>query len=134
MSIFFVHEPATAASPAERAMNTIFVKDGFRWLALFFTPLWLLAQRLWLEFALWLLASLGLALAVRLYGLNPGTALLINLLISLYCGFEGASMIEARLERGERPLTSVVAGASRDEAEQRYFAAPPQAQRQEPQP
>lgn len=115
-------------------MKTIFVKDGFRWLALFFTPIWLLAHRLWLEFALWLLASLGLALAARLYGLNPGTASLISLLISLYCGFEGASMIEARLERGRKPLTSVIAGANRDEAEQRHFAGLPQAQRQEPQP
>ncbi len=115
-------------------MKTIFVKDGFRWLALFFTPLWLLAHRLWLEFALWLLATLGLTLSMRLYGLNPGTSMLISLLISLYCGFEGASMIEARLERGNRPLTRVIAGASRDEAEQRHFASLPQAQRQEQQP
>ncbi len=115
-------------------MNTIFVRDGFRWLAFLFTPLWLLAQRLWIEFALWLLATVALGLGVRLYGLDPHLSWLMSFMIALYCGLEGASMIEARLERGHRPLTAVMAGSSRDEAEQRYFAARTPVLRQEPQP
>lgn len=115
-------------------MKTIFVRDGFRWLAFLFTPLWLLAQKLWFEFALWLLAVVALGFGVRLYGLSPALSSLMSFMIALYCGFEGASMIEARLERRRRPLTAVMAGSSRDEAEQRYFVERLSVLRQEPQP
>jgi hypothetical protein len=48
MRTFTVHEaPDPPADRIDRAAGLAFVRDGFSWSAALFTPIWLLAYRLW---------------------------------------------------------------------------------------
>ena len=52
MLTFTVHEPPDPpADRIDRAERLAFVRDGFSWSAALFTPVWLLAHRLWWPFA-----------------------------------------------------------------------------------
>ena len=59
MAVFTVHAPAGAAN----ADATVFVREGFSWSAFSFGPLWLLWNRLWLAFGLWLVWIVALGAA-----------------------------------------------------------------------
>ncbi len=95
------------------------VRDGFSWGALVFAQLWLLAFRLWLALAIWVV--LEIAFLVLVYPHVSGlTAALVDGLAHLFIGFEGNRLRIAKRARRAR-VTAVVAANSRDEAEVRFF-------------
>ena len=69
MPVYTVHEPPvrTPGALADPA-RFIFVRDGFYWWAFLLTPLWMLWRRLWLVLAVYLLISIGIEAAMRIYG------------------------------------------------------------------
>ncbi|MBV1702816.1 MAG: DUF2628 domain-containing protein [Hyphomicrobiales bacterium] len=120
MSIFTVHVPP--GNQPDAADNTLFVRDGFYWSAALFTPLWLIFRRLWLELAIYMLATTLLAVAARHFALPIGYSLLAAALLQVYVGIEASSLLQGRLLRRGFEFAGVVAGKHQDEVERRYFS------------
>ena len=122
MAIFTVFMPRAASNGAEMADRALFVQDGFCWTALVFGPLWLVRHRLWLALALYILGAALIGTAAWSFGLRMPAASLLLALLSVFLGFEGRSLLCARLERRGYSLGGVVAGSQRDGLERRFFA------------
>ena len=121
MSVYLVHLPPEGQSAVKTALGTQFVRDGFRWGAFAFGPLWLLWNRLWLELFFFIVATGLLFLGMQFWGLSDWAPSAVSFLIALFLGFEGTSMLEHKLERGNYRCADVVAGTNRDEIERRFF-------------
>jgi hypothetical protein len=117
MAIYVVMEPP---GPAGKIGATVFVRDGFSWLAFFFPPLWLLWHRLWIE-ALLAFAALGLISAAGEYWDLGLAGALLGLLASFYFGLEGQALRIAALRRRGWREWGVVGGDSVDDADARYL-------------
>ncbi|MER9424364.1 DUF2628 domain-containing protein [Mesorhizobium sp. M0317] len=95
MAIYVVMEPP---GRTEAADATIFVRDGFSWLAFLVAPLWLAWHRLWIEAALAFVALGLISVLGQWLGLDwAGSGL--SLLVSLYIGLEGQGLRTAALRR-----------------------------------
>ena len=124
MLVYTVHEPARPAkSPDERAEEVIFVKEGFTWWGFFFAPFWLLANSLWLEFAIGFVLLAGLAAGLTATGLKNEANIVLDLLPALIVGFEGHGLKRWNLERKGYRFIAPVAGENYNECERRFFAA-----------
>jgi hypothetical protein len=122
MTTYSVHLPAEAApgSPAglERA---VLVKEGFHWLALFFPLIWLLANRLWIAFLALLALTVALVFVGRAAGLGDGAIGVLDVMLGLFVAISASDLKTWGLARRGYALRDVVTGASRDEAERRFF-------------
>lgn len=124
MIIYTVHEPERPMQGIEaRADSIVFVKEGFTIWGFLFAPLWLLYNRLWLEFAVALFVAGGVAAALMEFGLKQQAAGIADLLLALIIGFEGNNLIRWRLQRKGYALIASVAGRNRLECERRFFDA-----------
>ena len=95
MAIYVVMEPP---GRTEAAGATVFVRDGFSWLAFLLAPLWLAWHKLWVEAALAFVAMGLISMFGQWLGLDwAGSAL--SLLVSLYIGLEGQGLRIAALRR-----------------------------------
>lgn len=122
MTVYSVYEPpAKAPEVLTRAEALAFVKEGFSWPALLVPGLWLLFQRMWLEFVLcvvlfvvpgWLLGQS-----------DQGKALLswISLGIVVLFAAEANDLRRAALERRGWRQIGVAIGQSREGAELSFF-------------
>jgi hypothetical protein len=126
MASYVVMEPPGRAGSGE----AVLVRDGFSWLAFFFSPLWLLWHRLWIE-ALLALVAFGLLAAL---GERAGFGLagsLLTVLVSLFVGLEGQGLRLAVLRRRGWRENGVVEAQGLADGEIRYaatFAAEPEPQ------
>ena len=69
MSVYTVHEPPLRAADAlADPQRFIFVRDGFYLWAFLLTPFWMLRHRLWLVLVLYLVLTIGLEAALRIFG------------------------------------------------------------------
>ncbi|HZC55604.1 MAG TPA: DUF2628 domain-containing protein [Xanthobacteraceae bacterium] len=124
MPVYTVHEPpvrtpGALADPARFA----FVRDGFYWWAFLLTPLWMLWRQLWLVLVLYLVISIGLETAMRVYGASGGMISLVAILISLLVGLEAGTLRRFTMKRRRWKNVGVVSGSDLEDAEQRFFAA-----------
>lgn len=122
MSIYLVHVPEKGDDRLKAAARAKFVREGFRWSAFIFGPLWLLWNRLWLELFFYIVGAGLLFVGVEFWGLSEEAAGWIGFFVSALIGFEASGMVEGRLERGRSPLVDVVAGGNKDDIERRFFA------------
>jgi hypothetical protein len=107
-----------------RADSIVFVKEGFTIWGFLFGALWLLYNRLWLEFIVALLAAGGIAAGLVEFGLKQQAAVgVANLLLALIIGFEGNDLIRWSLQRRGYAFIASVAGRNRLECERRFFDA-----------
>jgi len=119
---YVVFEPADGGRDTDAADRVIFLREKFRWLALFLGPLWLLWHRLWLGFLGWLVAVVAIAFAAFAFGLDAQTAAPLLWLPTLVVAFEGSELRRRKLlRRGWREAGVIVAG-DLEEAERRFFA------------
>ena len=109
--------PGAGDSDAE---NVAFIRDGFALIAFFLPVLWLLWHRLWIEAALALALTVGLAALGNVSGFGA-VAPAFSLLVSLYAGLEGAALRIAAMRRRGWSEVGVVEADSRDDAETRWF-------------
>jgi hypothetical protein len=120
LKTYIVFEPENARA-GDAGEGTRFVREKFSWAALFFAPLWLLVNRLWLAVILFCAAELLIACAVYflgLTGLAGAAALILPLLI---VAFESAQLQRFRLlQKGYREV-DVVTADDLEMAERRYF-------------
>jgi Protein of unknown function (DUF2628) len=124
MPVYTVHEPPvrTPGALADPA-RFIFVRDGFYWWAFLLTPLWMLWRRLWLVLVLYLVGSIGIETAMRIYGATGGMISAVAVLISLLVGLEASSLVRFTLKRRRWKNVGVVYGSDLEDAEHRFFAA-----------
>ncbi len=117
MRRYRIFEPPGAEGRTERAL---FLRDGFRPVALVVPSLWLLRHRLWF----WAVAAFLAEVLVKLAAPESGVpvAALLSLLIGLAVALEGPSLRARRLvRRGWRDAGAVWARDERD-AELLYYA------------
>ena len=119
MAVYVVMEPPGRA-PDTAA--TVFVRDGFAWVAFLVPPLWLLWHRLWIEAALAFVAIGLLAALGEIAGLGLAGALL-SFLVMLYVGLEGQALRIAALGRRGWRQAGVVIADDLDDADTRYAIA-----------
>ncbi|WP_420960526.1 DUF2628 domain-containing protein [Brucella sp. IR073] len=119
MASYVVMKPPaeTGKGAAER---TVFVRDGFSFLALIMPVLWLLFYRLWFEAGLVLVAAVALGLAGE-YWSAPGTTTFLTFLISILVALEGNNWRLSALRRKGYADKGVIEADDREEADIRYF-------------
>jgi hypothetical protein len=119
MPLYTVLAPPPRGEEKGDPVDTVFVKDGFCWPALFFPEIWLIYRRMWL------VLLLDLAAVVVAVGLEQATgsrvvgaaATLARLLFAL----EGNSLRRWTLYRRGYRMVDVVAARNAREADIRYF-------------
>ena len=123
MPTFTVHAPPPKAGETQSAPERfVFVRDGFYVWAFLLTPFWLLWRRLWLAFGLYLLASVVLAVGLRLIGTDSIVQFVAGLLVSLLIGFEASSLRRRKLAWKRWTMLGFVVGEDIEMAERRFFA------------
>ncbi|GGA90471.1 hypothetical protein GCM10011491_18000 [Brucella endophytica] len=120
MASYVVMEPP-AETGKDTAERTVFVRDGFSFLALIMPVIWLLFYRLWFEAGLVLAAAVALGVAGEYWG-APGTATILTLLISILVALEGNNWRLSALRRKGYAEKGVIEADDRAEAEIRYFS------------
>ncbi len=115
--------PLPASDGAPEALRLVFVKDGFCWPALLITMPWMLYRGLFIEAALYVLAT-GM-LGAFSEQLGPAAETLI-VVIPIALGFLGNDIRRFALRRRGYRFRGAVSGRSRDEAEIRYFLGQPE--------
>ena len=105
----------------DAALRAEFVREKFSWTAFLFTPLWLLAKRLWLAFAIFCAAEALIGAAIYFLGWEGPAAAMALLLPPLVVAFEGAQLQRFRLLRKDYRETDVVIASDLESAERRYF-------------
>ena len=118
MKTFLVMIPPGGDPQGER---TLFLRDGFAFLALVLPVVWLLFHRLWL----WALAFLAIAIAENWLMASDGwflTGFALSAASALFAGLEGNRLRMERLERQGWTVAAVIDAETLDDAEAFYFA------------
>lgn len=124
MQIYTVYEPPDPpADRLDRAEAHAFVKEGFTWMAFLLTPLWLLANRMWLILATYVLGLGALQLGLAWIGAEEQLRSLLVLAAHLLIGFEADTLKRWTLERKGWRMIGSVAGRNWLECERRFFEA-----------
>jgi Protein of unknown function (DUF2628) len=113
MTVYTVH------AQGQDVQDAAFVPEGFSWGAFVFAPLWLVWHRLWLAALLWC-AAMGILFALP-FGLSFFAKEFAAFLIALLCGLEGRQWVRHKLMRQGKPVTDIVSGDTRDDAEIHFF-------------
>jgi Protein of unknown function (DUF2628) len=122
VTAYTVHEPPNP--PADRldcAERLVFVKDGFSWLAALFTPLWMIAHRMWLGLLLYLVGVLALVLALLRLDVSEEWIRIATLALHLAIGFEAGSLQRWTLERRGWRMLGAVTGRSMMDCERQFL-------------
>ena len=122
MAIYTVLAPPPRdGDPAQEALNTAFVKDGFSWSALFFAAPWMIYRRMWLTLVVYVAVMAALAYAMQRAGGDFGAS--VVLLVHLLFALEANNLRRWTLERRGFRLVAVAEGRNIEEAEIRYFSS-----------
>jgi hypothetical protein len=122
LKTYLVFEPADGTGGAESADRVLFLREKFRWSALFFAPLWMLWHRLWLGLILWLAAEIVIAGAAYAAGLTPEAAAPLLWLPTLIVAFESTELLRRKLLRKGYREAAVKIGNNLEDAERRFFS------------
>jgi len=120
LKIYIVFEPENARA-GDAGERTEFVREKFSWAAFFFTPLWLLFNRLWLAFVLFCAAEILIACGVYYFGFTGLGGIAALLLPPLIVAFESAQLKRYRLHQKYYREADVVTAEDLESAERRYF-------------
>ncbi|MFZ1101521.1 MAG: DUF2628 domain-containing protein [Hyphomicrobiaceae bacterium] len=122
MMTFTVHEPPNPpADRIDRAAGMTFVRDGFSWSAALFTPIWMLAHRLWWPLLAYLATTGTIELIRHGVALNPGWLALATLALSLLIGLEAGTLRRWSLARRGWATLGTVSGRTQEDCERRFF-------------
>ena len=121
MAAYRVFEfPNAMPEQVQDGRNVELIRDGFSFLVLLFPALWLLWNRVWFGFAIYVVFLLTFVLASEL--INPLIGFFLNSLLGFYLAFEGTNWRAKKyLKNGWQEVDVVLAG-NYEEAEMRAFA------------
>ncbi|MEP3232062.1 MAG: DUF2628 domain-containing protein [Hyphomicrobiales bacterium] len=121
MAAYRVFEfPNAMPEQVQDGRNVELIRDGFSVLVLLFPVLWLLWNRVWLGFAIYVVFLLIFVLASEL--INPLIGFFLNSLLGLYLAFEGTNWRAKKYLRNGWQEVDVVLASNYEEAEMRAFA------------
>ena len=118
MKSFYV---LTAPAATDPDRDTIFIRDGFSWLAFLFPLPWLLFRRLWIAALVAVVLYLGSIFVAEQYGLDA-LPIAFSFLLSLWVSLEGGEARVRRLEGLGWQVERVLAAQNVADAEAVYFA------------
>ncbi len=122
MAIYYVLTPPGMTNPEKQ---TLFIRDGFSWLAFLFPLPWLLVRKLWLLAGLSVVLYLIAVLVAEYWGLD-GLPVAYTVILCLWTGLEGGHVRTTWLQRKGWDLKANIAADSIDEAEAVYFGNMPE--------
>ena len=111
----------TLGNPNAEADATVFVREGFSWLALLSPMLWALYHRLWLVLLGFVVVVLVVNLVITAAGFPNVVNTIVSVAIHVLFAAEAQDFRRWTLTRRGYDVTSVVVAKNRDEAETRYF-------------
>jgi hypothetical protein len=121
MAVYTIHAPASArASGAPTAENFVFVRDGFHGWAFLLGPLWILAHRLWLVLAGYIVVIVVLQATLMLIGKTAATPFAM-FGVALLLGLEAGSLRRWTLRRNGARELGIVNADTQEAAERRFF-------------
>lgn len=121
MASFYVLTPPVTRNPEK---DTLFVRDGFSWLAFLFPVPWLLFRGMWMVAGLAMVAYLVAAIAAQQWGLD-GLPVAFSFILSLWTSLEGSHVRARMLERKGWALKAEIAAHDLEDAEEIYFSDAP---------
>ena len=121
MAAYRVFEfPNAMPEQVQDGRNVELIRDGFSFLAVLFPVVWLLWNRVWFGFAIYVVFILVFILASEL--INPLIGVLLNSLLGFYLGFEGTNWRAKKYLGNGWQEVDVVLASNYEEAEMRAFA------------
>ena len=122
MTTYTVHHPSAATSEIlHRSDDTVFVKEGFSWPALFIPFLWLIYNRLWFGLLGYIALVSGIAVIGALFSLSDVVTNIVSLGANVLLAFEGNNVRRWTLRGKGYHDVGVVIGRPLMEAERRFF-------------
>jgi hypothetical protein len=121
----------TAPAAVDPDRDTVFIRDGFSWLAFLFPLPWLLFRRLWLAAAIAVALYLVSIFVAEQYELDT-VPIAFSFLLSLWVSLEGGLARAGRFERLGWQIDRVMAAENVADAEAIYFAEKAAASRRRP--
>jgi hypothetical protein len=124
MAVYTVHAPVDPASEtgiSDATDRFVFVRDGFHFWALVFGPFWLLWNRLWLAFGLYVVVAAGLAVTLSSLRIGADARFFVWLLLAFLVGLEGASLKRWSYSRRKWRQVDFVVADKIDAAERIVF-------------
>jgi hypothetical protein len=118
---YLVFEPSSGGRTLDTAERVVFLRDKFSWPGLFFAPIWLLMQRLWLGFVFWCAGVTLIGASIKIFGVGILPSALALTLPSLIVGFEGTQLKQFKLRRAGFHETDVVVAEDLEAAEHSFF-------------
>lgn len=116
--IYNAYEKPEAAEITERV---VLVREGFSFWAFGLNALWLLMQRMWLLFGLYVLAVVALSLITAALGMSSVATMMVQLWLQLMLGFHAYDFQGALLKRRGYRLAGVIVAPDDMAAERRYY-------------
>ena len=121
MKTYLVFEPSSGGRTSATAERVVFLREKFYWSALFFAPIWLLLNRLWLGFIFWCAAVALILAGVKTLGLDVVSSTLVLAVPSLIVAFEGTALKTFKLLHKGFREADVVLAEDLQAAERRFF-------------
>ena len=121
MPIYTVHAPVLTDAGIAATDRFAFVRDGFHFRAALAAPIWLAWHRLWLALIGWIVAVVGIDVAMAALGAGQSAMFWVNVLIALLTGFEAASLRRWTLSRRNWRQVDIVVADDEEAAERRFF-------------
>jgi len=122
MKSFTVHErPDPPAERLDRAEELVFVKDGFNVFAAVLTPIWMLANRMWLVLFAYVVLLAIIYMIFSATGASEAARNAIWLALKLLVGFEADSLRRWTLDRKGWNMVGTVTGENADVCHRRFF-------------
>jgi hypothetical protein len=121
MPVYTVHVPTADNADIAATDRFAFVRDGFRFWAALFGPLWLAWHRLWLALIGWIVVMIAIEVGLARLGAGGTAFFFTNVLIALLMGFEASSIRRWTLSRRNWRQLDIVVADNEESAERRFF-------------
>lgn len=122
MKTYTVHQPpGESADVGALAERIVFIREGFSWFAFLFPVVWLVWNRLWLEFIGFIGVIVLVELLAQALGAGPMLGAWLAAAIGLVLGFEAHDLRRGKLERSGWRMVATVVGPDRVACELKFF-------------
>src|ERR1700694_790586 len=121
MPVYTVHAPVTTNADLRATDRFAFVRDGFHVWAALLGVVWLAWHRLWLALIGWIVLMAAIDVAMVRLGVGGTAIFVVDVLLALLLGFEGASPKRWTLSRRNWRQLDIVVADDEEAAERRFF-------------